>query len=165
MTWRRGASSSSNVTSASGSVRVLLDTNVLISNLHSARPATSATGVLLRAALTGGFTLLVVQGVVDELLAKLRDRPDLSTRIAPEDAQDLIMALRVVAESVPLYSEPYPEIGRDRKDDFLIAHAVLAAADYLVSWDQDLLDLGTVGNVKIVSPPAFLDVLRAARLL
>lgn len=51
---------------------------------------------------------------------------------------------------------------RDSKDDFLIAHAIVAEADYLVSWDRDLLDLREIGGVLIVSPPELLRRLREA---
>lgn len=143
-------------------MRVLVDTSVLIGYLRSSHPATSATGVLLRAAWSGALTLLFVQGVVDELRRKLGERPDLAARISVADAEELIAALRAVAEPVPMLPEPYPAVCRDRKDDFLIAHAVLASADYLVSWDKDLLDLKQVEGVAIVSPPEFLRILRAA---
>ncbi len=146
-------------------MRVLLDTNVLISNLRSPTPATSATGVLLRVALTGGFTLLFVDGVVEELTRKLRERADLAARIPHADAAELVAAMRTVAELVPRLPEPYPEIGRDRKDDFLIAHGVVARANYLVSWDKDLTDLKEIDGVRIVTPPEFLQVLRTEGVL
>ena len=146
-------------------MRVLLDTNLLISYLRSSQPATSATGVLLGSAQVGGFTLLFVDAVADELERKLRERPDLAARVPLADAEELVAILRDLAEPVPRLPEPYPEVGRDRKDDFLIAHAVLAAADYLVSWDKDLLELGEIEGIKIVSPPEFLRVLRAEGIL
>lgn len=51
---------------------------------------------------------------------------------------------------------------RDPDDDYLIAHALAAGADYLVSWDNDLRDLGFVDGLAIVSPPEFLRILREA---
>ncbi len=146
-------------------MRVLLDTNILISNLRSPIPATSATGVLLRVALTGGYTLLFVAGVAEELDRKLRERSDLAARISRADADDLLATLRTVAELVPRLTEPYPQIGRDRKDDFLIAHGILAGADYFVSWDKDMRDLEEIEGMRIVSPPEFLQILRDTGLL
>lgn len=146
-------------------MRILLDTNILISNLRSPTPDTSATGILLRVALTGGFTLLFVEGVVEELTRKLRERADLAARIPHADAAELVATMRTVADLVPRLPEPYPEIGRDRKDDFLIAHGVVARADYLVSWDKDLLDLKEIDGFRIVTPPEFLDILRAEGIL
>lgn len=136
-------------------VRALLDTNVLISNLLSRNATTSATGLILQAAIDGRFTLLFVAGVAEELNNKLIEREDLSRRIDRGDAATLIANLRQASEVVERLPEPYSAIGRDRKDDYLIAHA-----DYLVSWDKDLLDLSAVAGVQMVSPPEFLAVLR-----
>lgn len=153
-------------------MRALIDTNLLINNLLSPAPTTSATGVLFQAALRGSFTLLLTVGVMEELDRKLRDDPGLAKRLPRADADDLIAILSIVAEIVPLQPEPYPEFGRDRKDDFLIAHSVVARADYLVTWDKDLLDLREVEGVfkeiegvRIVTPPEFLHILRAEGLL
>lgn len=141
-------------------VRALLDTNVLISNLLSRNATTSATGLILQAAIDGRFTLLFVAGVADELHNKLIDREDLSRRIDRGDARTLIADLRQASEVVERLPEPYAAIGRDRKDDYLIAYALAARANYLVSWDKDLLDLSAVAGVQMVSPPGFLAVLR-----
>lgn len=146
-------------------MRVLLDTSVLISHLRSTNPTTSATGEVLRVAFYGGYTLLFVEGVAEELDRKLHDRPDLAARIPRAYAEELIANMRVVGELVPRLSEPYPEIGRDRKDDFLLAHGILADADYLVSWDKDVRDLKEIEGMRIVSPPEFLQALRDAGLL
>ena len=49
---------------------------------------------------------------------------------------------------------------RDPKDDMIIACAVAAQADYIVSRDRDLLDLGTYQEIQIVTPEAFIQYLR-----
>jgi predicted nucleic acid-binding protein len=54
-----------------------------------------------------------------------------------------------------------PEISRDPQDDYLLALAVVHEADYLVTRDRDLLDLGEVVGVKIVDPVTFLALLRS----
>ena len=143
-------------------MRTLLDTNLLISYLLSRQPSTSATGLILRAALAGRFTLLFTAGIADELGDKLTTRSDLAARVPRAHADELLLTLGAVAEVNPRLGEPYPEVGRDRKDDYLIAHAIAAGADYLVSWDKDLRDLGQVDGVRIVSPPEFLRILREA---
>ena len=146
-------------------MRALVDTNLLINNLLSPSPATSSTGLIFQAAVAGHFTLLLTVGVTAELDRKLREDLQLAKRLPREDAAELIALLSSVAEIVPLMPEPYPQIGRDRKDDFLIAHSVVARADYLVSWDKDLRDLTGIAGIRIVTPPEFLQVLREARLL
>jgi len=146
-------------------MRVLLDNSVLIGYLGSRSPETSAAFALFGAAQRGAFTLLLVEGVVDELIRKLREPPDLAARIRRADADQLIDVLRSMSEPVSSLTEPYPEVGRDRGDDYLIAHAVLADADWLVSWDKDLLDLGEIDGLVIADPPRLLAALRDAGLL
>lgn len=146
-------------------MRVVLDTNVPISYLRSTSPETSAAGAILRAALAGTFRLLFVEGVAEELDRKLNERPDLAARIAQSNAEALVDELRSISETVERLLVPHRSIGRDRDDYFLIAHAVFAAADYLVSWDKDLLDLGDIEGLLIVDPPRFLAALRDAGLL
>jgi len=55
---------------------------------------------------------------------------------------------------------PEIRIVRDSDDDFIIATAVKAAADYLVAWDNDLLTLGNYVDIQIITPKAFLLILR-----
>ena len=86
----------------------------------------------------------------------------MAARIPRGQADELLLTLGEVAQVIPRLGEPYPEVGRDRKDDFLIAHALAGDADYLVTWDKDLCDLVQVDGVKMVSPVEFLDILRAA---
>lgn len=146
-------------------MRALIDTNLLIANLLCEASATSAVGVILQAALADRFTLLLPVGVMEELDRNLLSDPVLATRVARADADALITILSTVAELVPLLPEPYPEVGRDRKDDFLIVHSVIAKADYLVSWDKELLTLEEIEGIRIVSPPEFSQALCAADLL
>jgi uncharacterized protein len=49
----------------------------------------------------------------------------------------------------------------DPKNDMVVATAVAARADYLVSGDRHLLSLGQYEGIKIVTPREFLDRLTA----
>ena len=60
-------------------------------------------------------------------------------------------------------SPPFPAVVRDPKDDYLIAHAVMGQADYLVTGDDDLLSLGRIDTIRILSPRQFWDLLKAQR--
>jgi putative PIN family toxin of toxin-antitoxin system len=51
------------------------------------------------------------------------------------------------------------EICRDPKDDFLLALAVNSSADYLVTGDKDLLNIGKIGQTAIVSIDEFEKIL------
>ena len=146
-------------------VRAVIDTNVLINYLLSPDRASSAAAKMFQAALRGNFVLLLLEGVVAELERKLRENARLASRVPRQDSLALITQLHEAAEIIPSFPEPYPVVGRDRDDDFVIAHSVLARADYLVTWDKDLLDLIEIDGIHIVTPPAFLAALRAAGLL
>lgn len=54
-----------------------------------------------------------------------------------------------------------PVIATDADDDHVIATAVEAAADLLVSGDRDLLALGTHLGIRIVTPAEALRIIAA----
>ena len=59
--------------------------------------------------------------------------------------------------------EQLPEISvieRDPKDDMIIACAVAASANYIISRDRHLLDLGRYQDIQIVTPENFMRMLR-----
>ncbi len=146
-------------------IRALLDANLFISYLLSSTRLTSAMGAILAAAAEERFVLLFTAGVADEIVHKVAERRDLAARITPDEVADLLAALDEIAETVPRLTGPLPSVSRDPKDDYLIAHAVSASADYLVSWDKDLLDLRQIDGLKLVNPPQFLQALRESERL
>ena len=146
-------------------MRALLDANLFISYLLSRTPLTSAMGALLTAAAEERFVLLFTPGIADEIVQKVAERPDLAARITSADVAALLADLDEIAEPIPRLPGPYPAISRDHKDDYLIAHAKVAGADFLVSYDNHLRDLQHVDGIKMVSPPELLWALRAAGLL
>lgn len=145
-------------------MRALLDANVLISYLLV--PDGAAPPIIaVEAGLTGAFTLLMTSGVVAELRDKTATKPYLSARITPDQAERLVATLEAVAEIVPELDEPLPAVGRDRKDDYLFAHALVAGADYLVSGDKDVSTVRRIGEIQIVSPTEFVRVLQQDGLI
>jgi predicted nucleic acid-binding protein len=56
-------------------------------------------------------------------------------------------------------------ISRDPGDDVILACAVAAAATHLITRDKDLLVIGTYEGITILSPEAFMALLRGANLL
>ncbi len=137
-------------------MRVLLDANIFISFLlHPARQSPSSR--LIRAALAGRFTLLLPEALLAEFSDRARNKPYLAGRITAADLEDLAAILGAVAETVPALTTPIPAVTRDAKDDYLLAYAVVGDADFLVTGDADLLALGGVGNMRIMTPRAFLE--------
>ncbi len=142
-------------------MRVLLDTNLFISFLlFPKRDSPSST--IVRATILGKFVLLLPEELLAEFATKVETKPYLAERIHPEEAEELARILSDVAEIIPKITEPIPAVTRDPKDDYLIAYALVGAADYLVTGDQDLLILEQVDSVKIVTPRAFAALLEGS---
>lgn len=143
-------------------MRVLLDANLFISFLLFPK-RDSPSGVIVRAAILGEFVLLLPEELPTEFATRAREKPYLAKRIRPEEVEELVQILSDIAEMIPKITEPIPAVTRDPKDDYLIAYALVGAADYLVTGDQDLLVLGQVDDVKIVTPRAFATLLEERR--
>ena len=139
-------------------MRALFDTNIFISYLL---PTTEEGPIveIVEAAITGAFTLLLPEEVVAEFSRTVARKPYLAQRIDLADAETLINELKEGAEVITAIGVPIPVVTRDRKDDYLLAYALLGQADYLVTGDKDLLVLGQVDQVQIVRPAEFLETL------
>ena len=130
--------------------RVVLDTNILVSALT--HPAGQAAGVV--EALRRARSLLVFS---DPTLRELREtlgRPKLARYFTPAEQSNFLFALRQVSEIVAIRGI---QMGcRDADDDMVLETAVRGNADCVVTGDRDLLIMGAVDRVPILSPGAFL---------
>lgn len=79
-------------------------------------------------------------------------------RYSDEEVAYFISGLRNFATIVN--ELPTIQIVRDPNDDFIIATAVKANAEYLVARDKDLLTLGRHENISIITPKDFLQILK-----
>ncbi len=132
-------------------MRVVLDTNVLVSALIS---SSGPPGQLLSAVKRGDMTLVTSEYQLDEL-RKVLARERLRPYIKPEEAQDLIDNLEAVGT---LISElPECEVSPDPADNPILAAAIAGKANLIVSGDKtDMLALGRVDDIRIVSPASAL---------
>ncbi len=137
-------------------LRAVLDTNVLVSGLISEH---GAPRQLVDAWLDGHYTLVTSLHQVVELNHVLA-YPRIASRVRLSDAEvDLILAALLSQGQVVPGALQLPGVTRDPKDDPLVACAVEGAADYLVSGDRDLLDLGETENILMVTPREFVEIL------
>jgi putative PIN family toxin of toxin-antitoxin system len=138
-------------------VRLVLDTNVVISAL-----LWRGTPYRLLEAIRrhDGLQLYSSSALLEEL-TDVANRPAFTKRLAtigktaPEIFVDYLEAIELVE---PL---DVPRVARDPDDDHVLACALAASAELIVSGDLDLLALTAYERIPIVTPAAALRQLQA----
>jgi putative PIN family toxin of toxin-antitoxin system len=128
-------------------LRVVLDTNVLVSGL--AYPH-SIPGLIVSVWRQGGLDVALSRFILDEMERVLPRLPRI--RLTPGEIRDLIDSLMFLADVVEPDAERDLEL-RDAADQQVLATLRVSRADYLITGDKDLLALG--GRYPIVTPAAF----------
>lgn len=140
----------------SRSPRLVLDTNVVLSALlWDGRP-----GELILLAGEGQVRLFTSQVLLEELSATSR-RAKLARALAATGcaATELVDDYRRLSRVVrPAALDP--PLCRDPDDGHVLACAMSARTDYLVTGDDDLLTLGIIQGVSIVNVAAMLATIR-----
>jgi hypothetical protein len=127
-------------------MRVILDTNILLSGLIS---PLGTPARLIEAWLDRRFILISHALQLDELREVSR-REKMRALIRPAEAGRLINQIMLVA--VMPDALPSVERSRDPRDDFLLALCDVGQADWLVTGDKDdLLSLRRHGRTHIVT--------------
>ncbi len=133
--------------------RVVIDTSVLIHYLI--RPGAAIRHILENLWLDDEIWIVSSP----ELIAELKDvlaRPKMETLIHPDEGETLLALLKIKAEFLPNLGD-IPSFTRDPKDDKFVACAVAGKVDFLISLDKDILVLGQVGEIQIVTPYQFVN--------
>jgi putative PIN family toxin of toxin-antitoxin system len=87
-----------------------------------------------------------------EELSEVLTRPVATRQLAMigRSPRDVLADYLAIIELEP---QPLPQpVCRDPDDDHVLACALTAAADLIVSGDRDLLDLGAFGAIRILKP-------------
>lgn len=150
-------------------ILAVFDCNIFIQSLLN---PISIAAKCVEAARTGQVKLFVSK----DALAEIRDvvfRPNILARLPDADNEQIeafiedILSVAVLIRTVPKSFK----FQRDPKDEIIINLAVVAEAAYIVSCDQDLLDLmtGFTGDCKefrqrfrflrVVAPTEFLQII------
>jgi len=129
--------------------------------------------VLVSAVLTKGLAaelidlcrerthLYTSEDILEEVRRVLLEKGRIRSFYKYSDEEVEIFIDRFRRRSVTLEALPdLRVIERDPKDDKIIACAVAAQADYIVSRDLDLLDLREYEGIQIISPEDFIHYLR-----
>ena len=140
-------------------LRAVLDTTVLVSAFLRHMPG-GASYDLLALADAGHFEIVLSNDILEETAGvllrtgRMRERYIYTDQAVVAYCQDLGQMAAIVDEI------PNVQIVRDPNDDMIIACAIAAGADYLISRDKDLLTLGQYESVRIISPEEALAILR-----
>jgi putative PIN family toxin of toxin-antitoxin system len=125
------------------------------------------TNVLASAAATRGLCADVLREVFashelfvsDQVLAELRRVLRLKFGVGQDLIDDFIWLLE--QDSVPAQPAQLPRIElKDRDDMAIVGAAITAGVEVLVTGDKELLDLGRIVNLEILSPRQFWERLK-----
>jgi len=135
-------------------MRAVIDTNVLISALISPN---GTPGRILRH--LEEFTIISSSTLVAELVRVLHYKHIAKRYVLDERKIDMFLErLGPVTELVGI-PQTTPRVSRDPDDDKFLACAIAGRADYVVSGDQHLLEIGEYKDVRILTPFQFLALL------
>lgn len=143
-------------------IKAVFDANLLVSAFLSRDNPGGASNELLRFARQGAVQLHLSPDIIAEALATLIASERLQDRYSytPAMAIDFCDSLRTAATMV-INPPPTPgAVPRDPDDDKIVACAVAAGVDYLVSRDHDLLSLGSYAGITIIAPEKLLRLVR-----
>ncbi len=133
---------------------VVLDTNTLISSLIFEGQLAPLANMMV----SKRFHVFTTRELLEEL-AKVLEYPKISKVIAKRglSAESIIRA--VVENATIVIAKPLGEtvIVADPDDDAVLACAVTAGADYIISGDAHLTDLASFRSIPILTPSQFLN--------
>lgn len=138
--------------------RIVLDSTVLVSAFLTAGGAAEA---VIQRARDGGILVYASEAILEETRTVLAyPRLVERRRYTAPDVQVFFARVRnAVLLVAPL--PPFPTVCRDPNDDMVLACALAAEAQYLVTRDKDLLVLQQYEGIVMVTPEAFLTWLRS----
>jgi putative PIN family toxin of toxin-antitoxin system len=140
-------------------MRAVFDSSALISAFLTPR---GTCADLLHAAELGAFVLCLSHELLADMARPLLGRPKLQARYGYDRREvaascDRLLRAGEIVTDLPDLTGAVP---LDPKDDAIVATAVAAKADYLVTGDRKhLLTLGAYEAIRIVKPRVFLDQL------
>ena len=128
-------------------LRVIVDTNCWISFLIGRRLSR-----LVDLLSNERIQLILCQDLLEEI-REVTSRPKLAKYFPQDEVTSLIEFMQIIGEEFTPTSQI--QLCRDKADDYLLALAIDAKADYLVTGDQDLLILKQIEECRIVDVMTF----------
>lgn len=140
-------------------IRAVLDVNVIVAGF--AAPA-GIPAEIVSAWLRGGFELVISEHIFRGA-HRTWSKPYFRARITPDEVQRALNILRSKATLVaPVDS--VVGVAEHQEDDLVLATAVAGGVTFLVTGDYGLQRVERYGDIAILSPRAFRDVLDAEAL-
>ncbi len=134
---------------------MVLDASALVSGF----PASAGTlAEIVDRWRVGGFHLVVSQHLIEEV-GRAWTKPYWQACFTLAQVERALALLQLEAEVVPVTAQ-VTGVATHPEDDLVLASAVSASADYLVTGDKQLQRLGRYEGVMILSPRDFLALLQ-----
>jgi putative PIN family toxin of toxin-antitoxin system len=125
----------------------VFDTNVLIAAIITEGMCSK----LLHRARAGEFSLISCPFILEELRRILSKK----FRLSYDEIASAMEPISEATSQIVEHNLKITDICRDTDDDNIIACAVAAKTDYLVTGDSDLLEIKSCQGVKIITPRDF----------
>lgn len=130
-------------------MKIILDTNVLISGLFFTGPPYQ----ILKAWRDGKVTLVVSPEILQEYQ---RVGEELASKYPSVNIRSFLNLVTVNAIIVPDLSLP-ERISEDPDDDMFLACAISSKCKLIISGDKHLLKVSGVKGIRVIKPRQFLD--------
>ncbi len=137
-------------------LRVVLDTNVLVSSVITLGKPRELLGIIARREAT----LLLSKEILNEFM-KVMKRRKFTEFVTEEQVKRFVESIERITEFVEPESDL--EVVEDLKDDIIINTAIDGRADLIVSGDHHLLSLKEFRGVKIASVDGAIRTLKKRR--
>ncbi|MCG3196609.1 MAG: hypothetical protein GHCLOJNM_01085 [bacterium] len=136
-------------------MRVVVDTNVIISGLFQPE---GIPGTIRKLIGKRTFDLCLSRPLIEEI-SEVLDRPSIRPRLKVQDweVEEFLQLLSRLEGGMASPRPIDPTVLADPDDDMILATALAAKADVIVSGDRHLLDLQSYQGIPILSPRQFLD--------
>lgn len=139
-------------------IRVVIDTNVLVSGLFGIKDSPSSQ---VLSAVRNQEIILVTSPVILEEVGEIINRKRIVklTKMSKKERTTFLEDL-IERNEVTVGKQLSQLISRDIKDDKFLACAIEAQVNYIITGDEDLLVLKEYEGIKIITPREFLEVLK-----
>jgi putative PIN family toxin of toxin-antitoxin system len=132
-------------------IRVVVDTNVMVSFLIGKRLRK------MKDKLSDASIKLILTDQLINELKLVTSRPKFRKYFNKQDVVEFIELISIIGLSYTI--QDIPKICRDSKDNFLLSLCVIGEVDFLVTGDNDLLDLQEYKGTKIIMASEFEKIL------